>query len=161
MRADRFLRCGGTAAWLAPALLAGWVSCALATPLWFPAGPPTEPDAQRRPPWLLREQSIRFNQTALEALRDVRHPIEPQWEIALPDGTTHALTVRARTAGPLDSTVVTAAIADVPESEVTLVIKGQVVAGTLHIGRRLFKIQYSGDREHRLAEVDADQLPPD
>ncbi|WP_053381345.1 hypothetical protein [Nitrospira moscoviensis] len=157
-RSRPFLR---AAAGLAPALLLGAISCAFAVPLWSPTGSPAEPDAKGRQPWLLREQTIRFNQQALEALRDLTRPVEPALEITLMDGTSRTLAIRSRTAGPLDSTVVTATLPDVPDSELTLVIKGQAVAGTLHIGRRLFKIQYAGDHRHRLAEVDADTLPPD
>lgn len=132
-------------------------------PLWELIDAPTYPDRARaaQQPWFTREQKIRFHPASLQALRDIGTPLTAKVVVELIGNGTHELSIQSRTAGALNSTVVIARVQHVPEGDLTLVIKDTVVAGTMHLGKRVLKIEYVGDGDHHLVELDPEKLPPD
>lgn len=131
--------------------------------LWELVGVPTYPDQARtvQQPWFIREQKILFERQTLESLRDLAHPISSRIVLNLIGETTHELLIQSRTAGPLASTVIQGHLQNTLQDDMTLILKDNVVAGTIHFNKRTFEIQFIGNGEHLLVELDPEKLPPD
>ena len=131
-------------------------------PLWELVGEPSLPDPVRaaQQPWLIREQPILFRQASLQNLGDIRIPLQEYFLVELIGGT-HEFVVRSKTAGALNSTIVQGILRGGMGGAVTLVIKNTVVAGTIRLGERVMRIEYLGDNNHRLVELDPEKFPPD
>ncbi len=133
-------------------------------PLWELVGEPSLPDPARatQQPWLIREQTIRFHEASLRALGDMSVSFLGNLLVMLIGSTsTHELIVQSRTAGALNSTIVQGILQGGMVGDVTLVIKNTAVTGTIHFPRRVMKVEYLGDGNHRLVELDPEKFPPD
>jgi hypothetical protein len=135
----------------------------VAQPLWELVDSPTYPDRARaaQQPWFIREQKIRFHPQPLQSLRDLSAPPTSTVAVDLIGAITHELVIHSRTAGALSSTVVQGRLQQGLQGDATLVIKDTVVAGTMHVDKQTFKIEYVGNGEHLLVEIDPEKLPPD
>jgi hypothetical protein len=81
--------------------------------------------------------------------------------IDLFDGAVHTATPEDVSPGPKDSVVWRGRLVGVEESRVTLVLHGEVVAGTIRLSDSLYRIGYAGNGIHRLQEIDLAALPPE
>lgn len=112
-------------------------------------------------PWIIREQKIRLHQPTIEKLRDPGQSIPSGIRLDLTDDTSRELVIDSKTPGALTTTVIQGHLQTVRHSDVTFVIKDNTVAGTIHMDRRVFRIQSIGNGEHLLVEIDPEKLPPD
>ncbi len=131
--------------------------------LWeLPSAPPSPDQPQiSRQPWVIREQKIRLHQTVLDRLRDPELAAPSGVILDLTSDTRHEMVVDSKTPGALSTTVIQGHAQNVAHSDITLVIKGRSIAGTIRIDTRVFSIQSIGDGEHFLVELDPEKLPPD
>lgn len=88
-------------------------------------------------------------------------PLPVKLHVDLMGETTSEFLIQSRSAGPLASTVVQGRLAPPSRGDVTLILRDNVVTGTIHLERRVFKIQYGGDGSHLLIEIDPEKLPTD
>lgn len=131
--------------------------------LWEPAGESRAPDQTNaaKQPWLIREQPIRFSPATLKSLRTITTPLPPRILLELSDGTNYEILIESRAPGPLATIVLRGRLRTAGQSDFTLVVKEAVVAGTIHVEKRIFRIQSTGHAEHLLVEIDPEKLPPD
>jgi hypothetical protein len=112
-------------------------------------------------PWIIRERPIAFDPQLLSILKDAGARPHPPVTIELFDAIPYQLEIMSTLSKINDSAVIRGLIKSPSRGDVTFVVNGNVVAGTIQIGERLFKIEHVSNGRHRLLEVDPAKLPPD
>jgi hypothetical protein len=131
--------------------------------LWELLSAPPSPDQRQttRQPWIIREQKIRLHQTILDRLRDPELPVPSGVVLDLTSDTSHDMVIDSRTPGALSTIIIQGRFQKAAYSDITLVIKDRSIAGTIRMGKQVFRIQSIGNDEHLLVELDPEKLPPD
>jgi len=150
-------------------LLVGLLGCLFSFPLWAnePALPSTvwqsAPDLAPAPqkPWVLRDRAIALSPQALQTLKDAAARPHPPVSIELFDGARYELDITSTISRINDSAVIRGLLKLTPQGDFTFFITGSVMAGTIHVGDRLFKVEHVSNGYHRLLELDPAKLPPD
>lgn len=150
-------------------LFVGLLGCLISFPVWAnePALPSTvwqsAPDLAPVPrkPWVLRDRAIALSPQSLETLKDAAARPHPPVFIELFDGTRYELDITSTISRINDSAVIRGLLKNTPHGDFTFFINGSVMAGTIHVGDRLFKIEHVSNGRHRLLELNPEKLPPD
>lgn len=150
-------------------LLVGLLGCVFSFPVWADEPPPPSsvwqsvPDhaPATRKPWVLRDRAIALNPQSLQTLKDAAARPHPPVSIELFDGARHELDISSTVSRINDSAVIRGLLKNTPHGDFTFSINGSVMAGTIHVGDRLFTIEHVSNGHHRLLELDPATLPPD
>lgn len=118
---------------------------------------PTPP----RKPWVIRERPIAFDPQLLAILKDAAARPHPPITIELFDSVQYQLEVTSTLSKFNDSAVVRGLLKGPTRGELTLLVNGTVVAGTIQLGERLFKVEHVSNGRHRLLELDPAKVPPE
>ena len=141
--------------------LAGWAIAAQPsdTPrLWQSLSASTTPSGGKV--WIIREQAISFPEPVLSMLTDPSQALPLTFAVDL-DGVIRTVDMTKRSTSELSSTIVQGRLQGAQTGEIFLAIHGEAVAGTVSLGQRRWKIEYTGRARHRLIEFDPEKLPPD
>jgi len=163
-----------TIAWIRLCIALGLVECICAgllvagepappTLLWRDV-PPEALAEQALPPrksWAIRERPIAFDPQLLAILKDAGARPHPPVTIELFDAIQYQLEVTSTLSKFNDSAVIRALLKGPTRGDVTLFINGTVVAATIQLGDRLFKIEHVSNGRHRLLELDPAKVPPE
>jgi len=114
-----------------------------------------------RKPWVLRDRPIALNAQSLQTLKDAAARPHPPVFIELFDGTRYELDISSTISRINDSAVVRGLLKNASHGDFTFFINGSVMAGTIHVGDRLFTIEHVSNGHHRLLELNPAILPPD
>lgn len=143
----------------------GLRGCDCQEPVWFTGTvretgvPPAAVEPLRR--WELRARTVRVDTQLLVAASGERVTIGCQVPVELFEGerkTAERLTVED---GPRGSRIIRGRFRDEPGSELTLVVMGEAVSGTMQVGGKRYVIQPVEGALHRLVEVDPRAYPED
>ncbi len=150
-------------------LLAGLLVCLFSHAVW--AGEPplissvwqSAPDQASIPrkPWVLRDRAIALSPQSLQSLRDAAARPHPPISIELFDGIRHELDIVSTISRMNDSAVIRGLLKNTSHGDFIFVINGTVMAGTIHVGDRLFKVEHVSNGHHRLLELNPAKLPPE
>ncbi len=121
---------------------------------------PDQPPPPRKP-WVIRERAIAFDPQLLSILKDAAARPHPPITVELFDTIQYQLDIMSTLSKINDSAVIRGLIKSPSRGDVTFVVNGNIVVGTIQIGERLFKIEHVFNGRHRLLEVDPTKLPPD
>ncbi|MDE3048952.1 MAG: hypothetical protein KGJ48_03535 [Nitrospirota bacterium] len=150
-------------------LLAGLLACFLSHTVRADEPPPpstvwqSAPDLAPTPqkPWVLRDRAIALSPQSLQTLKDAAARPHPPVSIELFDGIRYELDITSTVSRINDSAVIRGLLKNSPHGDFTFFINGSVMAGTIHVGDRLFKVEHVSNGYHRLLELDPAKLPPD
>lgn len=150
-------------------LLAGLFWYAGAFPAWADAPPlpsslwltTPDPAPTTRKPWVLRDRTIALNLQPLRTLRDAAARPHPPVSIELFNGLRYELDIASTISRSNDSAVVRGLLKQSPQGDFIFYINGTVMAATIHVGKRLFKVEHISNGRHRLLELNPAKLPPD
>jgi len=150
-------------------LLVGLLGCLCAFPVWADEPPlpssvwQSVPDQGPGPqkPWVLRDRAIALSPQSLQTLKDAAARPHPPIFIDLFDGTRYELDITSTISRVNDSAVIRGLLKNTPHGDFIFYLNGSVMAGTIHIGNRLFKIEHVSNGHHRLLDLDPARLPPD
>ena len=133
------------------------------TLLWrdMPSDALTDQPFPPRKPWVIRERAIAFDPQLLALLKDAAARPHPPITIELFDSVQYQLEVISTLSKFNDSAVIRGVLKGPTRGEVTLLVNSTVVAGTIQIGERLFKVEHVSNGRHRLLELDPAKVPPD
>ncbi len=140
------------------------------TPLFTPAPPPpSAPLAQATTPrkarrrWVRNQRSVNITAAALRALNPISPAQHTEFAIDLFFAGTQlaALSPRNEPQGTLHHRTWTGRLKQDKDSDVTLVMKGTAVAGTIRKGRAIYEIKPGADGTHDVTEIDSELLPND
>lgn len=132
------------------------------TPLLWHAIPTVSPSDQPLPPTqptVLREREIVFDERLVKTLKDAAARPLPPMAVELFDAERYELDVISTLARINDTSFVRGQLKPIDAGEFSLVLNGATVTGTVHLGRRVFKIEPLGNGRHRLIEIDPEQSP--
>jgi len=150
-------------------LLVGLLGCVFPFPLWADEPPlpssvwQSAPDQMPAPrmPWVLRDRAIALNPQSLQTLKDAAARPHPPISIELFDDTRYELDITSTISRSNDSAVIRGLLKQTTHGDFTFYITGSVMAGTIHVGDRLFKVEHVSNGHHRLLELNPEKLPPD
>ena len=150
-------------------LLAGLIACLSSQPAWAeaPHHPVTlwqnapELTPLPRKPWILHDRAIALNLPSLQTLKDAAARPHPPLFIDLFNGLRYELIIDSTISRSNDSAVVRGLLKQSPQGDFTFYINGTVMAATIHVGKRLFKVEHISNGRHRLLELNPAKLPPD
>lgn len=133
------------------------------TPLWrdTPSDMQADQPMPPRKPWVIRERPIAFDLQLLAILKDAGARPHPPVTVELFDTAPYQFEVTSTLSKFNDSAVVRGFLKGPTRGEVTLLVNGTVVAGTIQLGERLFKVEHVSNGRHRLVELDPAKVPPD
>jgi hypothetical protein len=97
---------------------------------------------------------------SLQSLRDAAARPHPPISIELFDGIRHELDIVSTISRMNDSAVIRGLLKNTSHGDFIFVINGTVMAGTIHVGDRLFKVEHVSNGHHRLLELNPAKLPP-
>lgn len=154
---------------LRPLFLAGLFGCACAIPAWADEAPPPStlwqsapPQAPtQRKPWVLRDRAIALNPQSLLTLKDAAARPHPPVFIELFDGARYELDITSTISRSNDSAAIRGLLRNSHQGDFTFFVNGNVMAGTIHVGERLFKIEHISNGHHRLLELNPAKAPQD
>jgi len=149
----------------------GLLACLLSHPVWANEPPPTSsvwqsipsmPDGAPvlRKPWVLRDRAIALNPRSLQTLKDAAARPHPPIAIELFDNARYELDIISTISRSNDSTIIRGLLKHAPHGDFIFFISGSVMAGTVNVGDRLFKIEHVSNGHHRLMEVNPAAVPP-
>ena len=150
-------------------LLAGFLAGLFSHTVWADEPPlpsnvwqsaPDQAPAPRKP-WVLRDRAIVLNPQSLQTLKDAAARPHPPISIELFDGARYELDISSTISRINDSAAVRGLLKHTPHGDFTFFINGSVMAGTIHVGDRLFKVEHVSNGQHRLQELNPAKLPPD
>lgn len=152
--------------WLVECLCAGLLMAgepSTPTLLWrsMPSDAALDQPPPPRKPWVLRERAIAFDPQLLSILKDAAARPHPPVIVELFDTIQYQLDIMSTLSKINDSAVIRGLIKSPSRGDVTFVVNGNIVAGTIQIGERIFKIEHVFNGRHRLVELDPAKLPPD
>lgn len=163
-----------TIAWIRLFIVLGIVECICAgllvagepappTLLWRDMPPEALADRPMPPrkPWVIRERAIAFDPQLLSIFKDAGARPHPPVTVEFFDAVQYQLEVTSTLSKFNDSAVIRGLLIGPTRGDVTLFINGSVVAGTMQLGDRLFKIEHVSNGRHRLLELDPAKVPPD
>jgi hypothetical protein len=150
-------------------LLAGLLACLFSHTVWADEPPlpssvwQSVPDQAPGPrkPWVLRDRAIALSPQSLQTLKDAAARPHPPVFIELFDDTRYELDITSTLSRINDSAVIRGLLKNTPHGDFTFFVNGSVMAGTIHVGERLFKIEHVSNGHHRLLELNPAKLPPD
>ncbi|SPP65046.1 exported hypothetical protein [Nitrospira lenta] len=127
--------------------------------LWstVPAVSPSEQPPPPKKPSILRERDIAFDERLVSTLKDAAARPLPPIAVELFDTDRYELDVLSTLARNNDTSFVRGQLKPQDSGEFLIVLNGAAVTGTIHLGRRLFKIEPLGNGRHRLIEIDPEQ----
>jgi hypothetical protein len=102
-----------------------------------------------------------LNPQSLQTLKDAAARPHPPVFIELFDSARYELDITSTISRINDSAVIRGLLKHSPHGDFIFYINGSVMAGTIHAGDRLFKIEHVSNGHHRLLELDPARLPPD
>jgi hypothetical protein len=111
--------------------------------------------------WVRRHRTIELNPAALEAMKLARKESKPDFSLDLFDAGTRTLELDEPEVLGNKATVWHGRLRGDQDSDVTLAVRRKKMAGTIVSGQRLYKIEPTEDRRHRLVEIDEDAMRPD
>ncbi len=114
-----------------------------------------------RKPWVIRERAITFDPQLLSILKDAGARPHPPITIELFDSVQCRLEITSTLSKFNDSAVIRGLLIGPTRGDVTVLVNGTIVAGTILLGERLFKIEHVSNGRHRLLELDPAKVPPD
>lgn len=114
-----------------------------------------------RKPWILRDRPIALNPHSIQSLKDAAARPYPSIAIELFDGTQYELDITSTISRSNDSATIRGLLKHTPYGDFTFSITGTVMAGTIHVGDRLFKVEHVSNGHHRLLELNPAKLPLD
>ncbi|MCG3778885.1 MAG: hypothetical protein JW388_1613 [Nitrospira sp.] len=150
-------------------LLAGLIACLSSQPAWAdaPRLPVTlwqdAPEQTPRPrkPWIIHDRAIALNLPSLLTLKDAAARPHTPLFIELFNGLRYELVIDSTISRSNDSAVVRGLLKHSPHGDFIFHINGTVMAATIHISNRLFKVEHVANGHHRLLELNPAKLPPD
>ncbi|MCX5725390.1 MAG: hypothetical protein NTX84_12920 [Nitrospirae bacterium] len=150
-------------------LLAGLFGYACSCPAWADAPPPpsslwlTAPDPApaTQKPWILRDRAIALSLQPLRILKDAAARPHPPISIELFNGLRYELDIASTISRSNDSAVIRGLLKQSQQGDFIFYINGNVMAATIHVGKRLFKVEHVSNGRHRLLELNPAKLPPD
>lgn len=150
-------------------LLAGLFWYADSFPAWADAPPPpsslwlTAPDPTPAPrkPWIIHDRAIALNLPSLRTLKDATARPHPPISIELFNGLRYELDIASTISRSNDSAVIRGLLKQSPQGDFIFFINGNVMAATIHVGKRLFKVEHVSNGRHRLLELNPAKLPSD
>jgi hypothetical protein len=119
------------------------------------------PSPQMSKRWVRRHRTIELNPAALEAMKFARKESKQDLSLDLFDAGTRTLELDEPKVLGNKATVWHGRLRGDQDSDVTLAVRGKKMAGTIVSGQRLYKIEPTEDRRHRLVEIDEDAMRPD
>lgn len=160
-RIGLFIVCGLVECLCAGLLIAG--ESPAPTPLWrdMPSDAQADQPVPPRKPWVIRERAIALDPQLLSILKDAGARPHPPMTVEFFDAVQYQLEVTSTLSKFNDSAVVRGFLKGPTRGDVTLFINGTVVAGTIQLGERLFKVEHVSNGRHRLLELDPAKVPPD
>ena len=150
-------------------LLVGLLSCVFSFPVWADEPPlplsvwqsvPDQAPVPRKP-WVLRDRAIALSPQLLQTLKDAAARPHPPVSIELFDDTRYELDITSTISRINDSAVIRGLLKNTPYGDFVFFINGSVMAGTIHVGDRLFAIEHVSNGRHRLLELNPATVPPD
>ena len=150
-------------------LLLGLLGCVCSVPVWADEPPlpssvwqsvPDQAPAPRKP-WVLRDRAIALSPQSLQTLKDAAARPHPPVAIELFDGAQYELDITSTISRSNDSAVIRGLLKNSHHGDFTFAITGSVMAGTIHVDDRLFKVEHVSNGHHRLLELNPAKLPPD
>ncbi len=151
--------------WLLVGLLASlssqttWADVpSLSTPLWQNA---PEQTPLPRKPWIMHDRAIALSLPSLQTLKDAAARPHPPLFIELFNGLRYELVIDSTISRSNDSAVVRGTLKQSDHGDFIFHINGTVMAATIHVGHRLFKVEHLANGRHRLLELNPAKLPPD
>lgn len=150
-------------------LLAGLIACLASQTAWAdaPRLPATlwqnapEQTPLPRKPWILHDRAIALNLPSLQTLKDAAARPHPPLFIELFNGLRYELAIDSTISRSNDSAVVRGLLKQSDHGDFIFYINGTVMAATIHVGHRLFKVEHVANGRHRLLELNPAKLPPD
>ena len=148
----------------------GSIQALAPTPLFTPAPLPlSAPLAQAITPrktrgrWVRSQRSVNITAGALRALNPISPAQHTEFTIDLFPAGTHLadLSPGNEPQGTLHHRTWTGRLKQDKDSDVTLVMKGTAVAGTIRKGRTIYEIKPGADGTHDVTEIDSELLPSD
>jgi hypothetical protein len=160
-RIGLFIICGLVECLCAALLIAG--ESPAPTPLWrdMPFDAQADQPVPTRKPWVIRERAIVLDPQLLSILKDAGARPHPPMTVEFFDAVQYQLEVTSTLSKFNDSAVVRGFLKGPARGDVTLFVNGTVVAGTIQLGERLFKVEHVSNGRHRLVELDPAKVPPE
>lgn len=97
----------------------------------------------------------------VKTLKDAAARPLPPMAVELFDAGRYELDVISTLARINDTSFIRGQLKPQDSGEFSLVLNGGTVTGTVHLGRRVFKIEPLGNGRHHLIEIDPEQEPKD
>ncbi len=119
------------------------------------------PSPQISKRWVRRHRTIGLNPAALEAMKRARKESKQEVSLDLFEAGTQLLELDEPEVHGNKAKVWRGRVRGDQDSDVTLAVRGKKMAGTIVLGRRLYKIEPAEDNRHRLVEIDDDAMRPD
>lgn len=150
-------------------LLAGLIACLSSQTAWadVPRLPATlwqnapEQAPLPRKPWIIHDRAIALNLPSLLTLKDAAARPHTPLFIELFNGLRYELAIDSTISRSNDSAVVRGLLKHSDHGDFIFYINGTVMAATIHVGHRLFKVEHVANGRHRLLELNPAKLPPD
>ncbi len=129
--------------------------------LWraVPVSGITDQPSPSKKPWILRERDIAFDETLLRTLKDAGARPHPPIAVELFDAGQCELDIVSTLTRSNDTSFIRGQFKPPAQGDFSLVVNGTMITGTLHLGRRVFKIEPLGNGRHRMIEIDPEQEP--
>lgn len=123
------------------------------------ATPPRKPKGR----WVRNQRSVRLTPEALRTLTPAGPPQPTEMVVDLPAAGTQIADLRMRDeqSGRHRMHAWTGKLKQIADSDVTLVMKEGVLAGTIRKGATVYEIKLGADGQHEIVEIDAAALPSD
>ena len=150
-------------------LLAGLLVSVCSFPVWADAphlpsslwqNAPEQAPVPRKP-WIIHDRAIALNLPSLLTLKDAAARPHPPLFIELFNGLRYELAIDSTISRSNDSAVVRGLLKHSAHGDFIFYINGTVMAATIHVGNRLFKVEHVANGRHRLLELNPAKLPPD
>ena len=124
------------------------------------------PTRTHKGPWIRSHHGVTLTSEALRRLSSSSDTEQREFVMDLPSvgAVIAALTVRARDERSLPGSneyTWTGKLKQAADSDVTLVVNNEAIAGSIRRGHMIYELKPTGDGRHDLIEVDADALPSD
>ena len=119
------------------------------------------PTPQTLKRWIRRQRTMTLNPAALDIMNRPRTEARTDVTLNLFDNGPRTLDLDQPSEHPNQTTVWRGRLQRETGSDVTLVVHGTTIVGTILSNQRLYKIEAAGGNLHRLIEIDEEALPPD
>jgi hypothetical protein len=131
--------------------------------LWHTVETRSETNQPPEPPkpWVLRDREITLDLQLLKLLKNAAARPHPRFTIELFDGTGHELDITSTVSRINDTAIIRGSFLPPSQGDFTFVAGGDLLIGTMQMGRRLYKTEHIGNGRLRLLEINPDKMPPD